>query len=164
MTERIQPIAKIQFRKLETEVIEYKGNKLYVHKTPVKCLKVIDNRFKIHVDYGFKGNSRYADDQSDYYVIDMKKDDALLLPSSNDYGSIVATLEEQADKERPITNYVSDTKVMVLTMTHLVHDGWLFTQEANGDIVALQPDDGEKKRFADDDKLKQWVLSKSLDY
>ena len=164
MPERIQPIAKINFKKFENEVIEYKDNKLFVHKTPVKCLKVIDNRFKVYVDYGFKGNSRYADDQSDFYVVDIKQNDALLLPSSNDYGSIVATLEEQADKERPLTNYVSDIKVMVLTMTNLVHDGWLFTQEANGDIVALQPDDGEKKRFADDDKLKKWVLDKALDY
>lgn len=164
MPERIQPIGKIQFKKFESEVIEYTGEKLMVSRTPVKCLKIIDNRYRVYVDYGFKGNSRYADDQSDYYVVDTKDNNALLRPSSNDYGSIVATLEEQAEKERPLAPFVSDMKVVVLTMTHLVHDGWLFTQEANGDVVAFQPDYPEKKRFANDDLLKKWLLDKSLEY
>lgn len=164
MPQRIQPIAKIDFRKVESEVIEYKNDKLYVSRTPIKCLKVIDRRYKVYVDYGFKGNARYADDQSDYYVIDTGDDNALLLPSSNDYTSIVETLLEKAEKERPTELFVSDMKVLVLTMSHLVHDGWLFTQENDGAIVAFQPDLGEKKRFSNDEKLKQWVLNKALDY
>jgi hypothetical protein len=137
---------------------------LYQSGSPLKCLKIIDNRFKVYVDYGFKGNSRYANEKSDYYVLDLQDNDALLLPSDNDYGSIVATLTEKAESERPVTDFVTDVKVMVLTMTHLVHDGWLFTQEQNGDVVAFQPNLNEKKRFATDEKLKSWILDKAQDF
>lgn len=164
MANRVHPIRIIKFRPIESEILTYSQGILHQSGSPLKCLKIIDNRFKVYVDYGFKGNSRYANEKSDYYVIDLHDSDALLLPSDNDYGSIVATLAEKADSERPMTDLVSDVKVLVLTMTHLVHDGWLFTQEQNGDVVAFQPDYREKKRFSTDDKLKAWILDKAQDY
>lgn len=167
MTNRIYPLLDIKFRVIESETLHYMDNKLQFHDIPLKCLKIIDNRFKVYVDYGFKGNSRYANEKSDYYVIDMNSDNALLLPNHNDYGSIVHSLNQQVETEnrnRPALDFVSDIKVITLTMTHLVHDGWLFTQEANGDIVAFQPDWQEKKQFADDDSLKAWLLDKATEY
>lgn len=163
MNKRIYPISQINFRKIESEVIHYVDGRLEVSRVPAKCMKIIEGRYKVYVDYGFKGNSRYADDQSDFYVVDTL-DNSILLPSSNDYGSIVDTLQKKADKERPLSVYVSDTKVMVLTMSHLVADGWVFEQEANGDVTATNSEYQEKKRFSDDEKLKKWVLSQSVNY
>lgn len=164
MSKRIQPIADIGFRKMESDSVRYVEDRLEVYRTPVKCMKIIDKRYKVYVDYGFKGNSRYADDQSDFYVVDVQEDNAILKPSSNDYGSIVATLEKKADRERPLSAFVSDAKVLVLTMAQMVADGWEFEQEANGDILATNDATSEKKRLSDDSKLKQWILNQSLNY
>ena len=164
MATRIYPLLPVKLKPVKSETLTYSKGTLRMSEIPLKCLKNIENRFKVYVDYKFKGNSRYPNEQSDYYVVDLEEIDTIFLPSHQDYGSIVAVLEEQVEKERHVTDFVSDAKVMVLTMSHLVHDGWLFTQEANGEVVAFQPDYGEKKRFSDDEKLKRWVLAKALEY
>ena len=104
MVDRIQPIRTFRFKPFTSEVLEYKNGKLLLSRTPLKCLKIIENRFKVYVDYGFKGNARYANDKSDYYVVDML-DNTMLLPEDNDYGSIVDSLQKKAESEKKWMKY-----------------------------------------------------------
>lgn len=167
MTNRIHPLLDVTFKPIESEVLHYADGKLLLSGTPLKCLKIIDNRFKVFVDYGFKGNSRYANEKSDYYVIDQKANNALLLPAFQDYGSIVHTLTKRIEKEtasRPASDFISDIKVLVLTTHNLVNDGWIFTQELNGNVTAEQIEENEKKSFPSDTELKAWILEKAEDF
>jgi hypothetical protein len=160
--ERIQPISKnITFKTFESDSLEYREDKLFIYNTiALKCLKIIGERFKVYVDYGFKGNARYANDRSDYYVVDTK-DKSILHPSDNDFGSIVASLEEKLDKETPfeekIAPFVTDIRVVTMTVQNLVRDGWRFEELSNGHLEVIH-EDGTRKLFKDESKYKEWIF------
>ncbi|PGK51826.1 hypothetical protein CN918_28960 [Priestia megaterium] len=167
MQNRIAPLINISFKEADTDSLKYEHNKMFIYNDcPLKCLKIIDSRFKVYVDYGFKGNSR-GSDKSDYYVYDIEKE-VILAPTYNDFGSIVASLEKIAELEKPfeekIAPFISDTKTLVLTMQNLTSDGWEFTQNEDGDILANNTDFQEHKKFSDDAKLKKWILLKAEEY
>ncbi|HFJ9376538.1 hypothetical protein CN384_07665 [Bacillus thuringiensis] len=158
-----------KFKPFTSETLEYRDGKLFMANSDIsfKCLKVIGNRYKIFVDYGFKGNARYADDKSDYYVVDTK-DNTLLKPLDYKFKTIVSSLEEKFDNETPIelkiAPFVTDTRVFTLTLQNLINDGWVFSELENGDLKVKNKEEQQEKVFKDEQKFEAWIFSESKNY
>ncbi|MDF2881280.1 MAG: hypothetical protein K0R54_1837 [Clostridiaceae bacterium] len=166
--ERIQPINNnLLFKQYVGDSLEYREDKLFIYKSvALKCLRIIGERYKVYVDYGFKGNSRFANDKSDYYVVDTM-DNTILCPTDNDFGSIIASLETKLEKETPfeekIAPFISETRILTMTVQNLIQDGWRFEEKENGDLEVIH-EDGIKKVFKEENKFKNWILAEAENY
>ena len=65
------------------------------HETPLKCIKVINTRYKLYSDSGFKGNSR--DVQADYYVVDLNTNSILKIAPDNQAKAIIEWFSKGKD-------------------------------------------------------------------
>jgi len=84
--------------KVNNEDFIYKNDKLFsihkavaqIHENPLRCIKVINNKYKLYSDSSFKGNSRMV--QADYYVIDLETNEILKAPADYQASDIIEWL------------------------------------------------------------------------
>lgn len=140
----------------------YNGN-TKSKSSKLKTLRNYNNEIKIVVDYGFKGNSRYANDKSDYFIADIINYKVYAL-RHNDY-QLARKLLDGAFEEvklNSLNNFlVDDIVVTSMTIYNMCNAGWVINEVEDGILFS---NEDEKYTFNDAILFREWLLKKSLEF
>lgn len=130
----------------------------------LKTLRTVDGYFKLVVDYGFKGNARFADDKSDYYILDLHTNKIYGM-EEKDFRFIKNIIQKVVDeiKKPKIQAFLTNDFVVLSQLIHnMTLDNWVFETLING-VISVKNED-EVFEFEDADKYYKWLMEKAEEY